>query len=45
MALDITETKLFKEPKEIIRKFIPKYRYNLTFKSKVFDFISLPKIL
>ena len=31
MALDITETKLFKDPKEIIKKFIPKYRCNLTF--------------
>ena len=45
MALDIIETKLFKEPKEIIRKSIPKYRYNLTFKSKAFDFINSPKIL
>ena len=31
MALDIIETKLFKDPKEIIKKFIPKYRCNLTF--------------
>ena len=31
MALDIIETKLFKEPKEIIKKSIPKYRCNLTF--------------
>ena len=45
MAPDIIETKLFKEPKEIIRKSIPKYRYNLTFKSKAFDFINSPKIL
>ena len=45
MALDIIETKLFKEPKEIIKKFIPKYRCNLTFKSKAFDFIDLPQIL
>ena len=45
MALDIIETKLFKEPKEIIKKSIPKYRRNLTFKSKAFDFINLPKIL
>ena len=40
MALDIIETKLFKEPKEIIEKSIPKYRCNLSFKSKVFDFIN-----
>ena len=45
MALDIIKTKLFKEPKEIIKKSIPKYRCNLTFKSKSFDFINLPKIL
>ena len=31
MALDIIGTKLFKEPKVIIKKSIPKYRYNLTF--------------
>ena len=34
MALDIIETKLFKEPKEIIKKSIPKYRCNLTLKNK-----------
>ena len=45
MALDITETKLFKEPTEIIKKSIAKYTCNLTFKSKAFDFINLPKIL
>ena len=45
MALDITETKLFKEPKEIIKKSIPNYRCNLTFKSKAFDFINLAQIL
>ena len=45
MALDIIETKLFKEPKEIIKISIPKYRCNLTFKSKAFDFINLPEIL
>ena len=45
MALDITETTLFKEPKEIIKKSIPKYRCNLTFESKAFDFINLPKFL
>ena len=42
MALDTSEHKLFKEHKEIIKKSIPKYRSNLTFKSKVFDFINLP---
>ena len=31
MAVDIIGTKLFKEPKAIIKKSIPKYRYNLTF--------------
>ena len=45
MALDIIETKLFKEPKEIIKKSISKFRCNLTFKIKAFDFINLPKIL
>ena len=45
MALDIIQTKLFKEPNEIIKKYIPKYRCNLTFKSKAFDFINLLKIL
>ena len=29
----------------IIKKSVPKYRPNLTFKSKAFDFINLPKIL
>ena len=29
--MDIIETKIFKEPKEIIKKSIPKYRRNLTF--------------
>ena len=45
IALDIIETKLFKDPKEIIKKSIPKYRCLLTFKCKAFDFIKLPKIL
>ena len=45
MALNVIETKLFKEPKKIIKISILKYRFNLTFKSKAFDFISLPKIL
>ena len=45
MALDIIETKLFKEPKEIIQKSIPRYRCNSTFKSKAFDSVDLPKIL
>ena len=45
MALDIIETKLFQEPKEIIKISIPKYRCNLTFKSEAFDFINLAKIL
>ena len=45
MGLDFIETKLFKESKEIIKKSIPKYRCNLTFKSKAFDFSSFPKIL
>ena len=33
------------EPKEIIKKSIPQYRCNLTFKSKAFDFINLSRIL
>ena len=45
MALENIETKSFKEPKEIIKKSIPKYRRNLTFKSKAFDSVNLPKIL
>ena len=45
MALYIIETKLFKELKEFIKKSISKHRCNLTFKSKAFDFINLPKIL
>ena len=43
MALDTTETKLFKEPEEILKR--SKYKCNLTFKSSTFDFINLPKIL
>ena len=45
MVLDIIEIKLFKKPKEIIKKSIPKYRCSLTFKSKAFEFINLPKIV
>ena len=45
MTLDIIEIKLFKELKEIIKKPISKYRCNLTFKSKDFDFINLPRNL
>ena len=46
MALDITETKLIKQPKEIIKNSFPKYKFSyLTFKSTTFDFINLPKIL
>ena len=45
MTVDIIETKLFREPKVIIKKSIPKYRCNLTFKIKAFDFANLPKIL
>ena len=42
---DIIETKLFREPKVIIKKSIPKYRGSLTSKSKTFDFVNLPKVL
>ena len=45
MALDIIETKLFEEKKEIIKKSIPKHRCNLIFKSKTLELINLPKIL
>ena len=45
MALDIIKAKLFKEPEETIKKSIPKYRYNLTFTSKAFNFTNLPKTL
>ena len=44
-VMHIIQTKLFEEPKEITKKSIPKYRCNLTFKSKAFDFANLPKIL
>ena len=37
----IIQTKLFKELKEIIEKQVPKYRCNLTFKSKAFDIVNL----
>ena len=43
-VMHIIQTKLFEKPKEITKKSIPKYRCNLTFKSKAFDFINLPKI-
>ena len=39
MALDIIKTKLFKETKKTIKKSIPKYRNDLSFKSKAFDFL------
>ena len=45
MGLDITETKLFKEPKETTEKCFPKYRSNWTFESKAFDFINFTKII
>ena len=45
MGLDVTESELFKEPKEIIVKSLPKYRCNLTFKNKAFDVINLLKML
>ena len=45
MALDIIETKLFKEPKETTENYFPKYRSNWTFKSKAVDFINFPKII
>ena len=41
MALDIIETNFFKEPQELIKKSIPKYRCNLTSKIKAFESISL----
>ena len=41
----MTETKLYKEPKATIRRVIPKYRDNSTFKSETFNFINLHKIL
>ena len=31
--------------KKLIKKSIPKYRFNLAFKGKAFDFINLPNIL
>ena len=46
MALDIIETKLFKEPNETIKQLsTSKYRCSLTFKGNAFDFINLPKNL
>ena len=43
MTLDINETKLFKEPMEIIKKSVPKYRSNLTFKTMLLT-LSIPRI-
>ena len=34
MVQDIIETKLFKEPKETIQWSTPKYRHDISFKSK-----------
>ena len=45
MFLGIIETKLSKESNETIKKYISKYRCNLTLKSKAFHFTSYPKIL
>ena len=44
MASDIIETKLFKEPKKMFKKSIPKCKCNLIFKSKTFGFINPAKI-
>ena len=45
ITLNIIETKLINEPKEVFKKSIHKSRCILTFKSKAFDFLSLPEIL
>ena len=44
MTMDILETTLFKEKKEIIKKSIPKYRSNLTFKSKLSTLLIFLKV-
>ena len=43
MALDIIATKLFKEPKEVFKKSIPKYRCNLTLKVRSLTLLIFPK--
>lgn len=45
MAIDIVETRLYRPPAVKARRKPPKYRLNLIFMSKAFDFINLPKIL
>jgi hypothetical protein len=45
MMLDMIETKLYVPPPAKKRKPFSRYRLNLTFSSKAFDFIHLPAIL
>ena len=45
MTIDIIDTKLYKPPPVKIKRKPPKYRLNLPFVSKAFDFINLPHIL
>ena len=44
IIIDLIETKIYKPPKPKIKRK-PKYRLNLPFSSKAYDFINLPKIL
>ena len=45
LALDIIESKLYKPPKPMKKKSIPKYKLNIEFVSKALNFINLPQIL
>ena len=45
LAVDLVETKLYRRNEDKPKRKAPKYRLNLTFTSKAFDFINLPKIL
>ena len=45
MACDTIESKIYKAPKEIIRKRTSKYKLVIPFDNKSFDFLNLPQII
>ena len=45
LVIDLIETKLYRKVKDKVKRKAPKYRLNLIFTSKAYDFINLPKIL
>ena len=45
MAVDIIETKLYKPYPEKTKRKPPKYKLNIPFSSKAFDYINLPHVL